>query len=266
MSVTLALTWHPRGEQARFVRLYPVIRALYHSISLVLSPSADVEAVAALRALDIQIAEQGKWASGRYVALKQGIEAGADFIHYCDADRLIRWAELLPNELAMTVERLQTADFTAIGRSAYAFETHPKSLQTTEALTNRVLTGWLGQPPERPPDQPLDLASGSKGFNRAAARFIHRNSQPIRPMGTDAEWAILARRGGFSIQSVEVDGLDWESADQYQDQAADRQRQQETADAYDAKPRSWEFRVNVANEVIEAGLDALSRPLIEEEA
>ncbi|MBE2271431.1 MAG: hypothetical protein IAE80_24575 [Anaerolinea sp.] len=257
MSVTLALTWHPRGEQERFVRLYSRIRALYHSISLVLSPNADAEAVAVLRGLDIQFAEQGKWSSGRYVALKQGIESGADFIHYCDADRLIRWAELLPNELAVTVERLQAADFTAIGRSTYAFETHPKSLQTTEALTNRVMSGWLGQPS-------LDLASGSKGFSRAAARFIHRNSQPIRPMGTDAEWAILARRGGFSIQSVEVDGLDWESADQYQDQAADRQRQQETADAYDAKPRSWEFRVNVANEVIEAGLDALSRPLIEE--
>lgn len=257
MTTALVLTWMPRGEEGRLVRFYPAIRALYQSVTVVIPPSADPAAVAALQPLDMQVVGQGEWASGRYVALRAGVAMGADYIHYVDADRLVRWHERLPDELAQTVEQLSRADFTAIGRTPAAFATHPQSLQTTEQLTNRVLSQWLGQP--------LDLAAGSKGFSLAAARFILQNSQPIRPMGTDAEWAVLAWRGGFSIQSVEVEGLDWESADQYQDKAADDQRQAQVAEAYDAKPTSWAFRVRVANEVIEAGLEALTRPLLEVE-
>ncbi|MBK9751536.1 MAG: hypothetical protein IPO91_32885 [Chloroflexi bacterium] len=173
--------------------------------------------------------------------LRAGVAIGADYIHYVDADRLVRWHERLPDELAQTVEQLSRADFTAIGRTPAAFAT---SLATTEQLTS-------------------DAGHAGSGFSLAAARFILQNSQPIRPMGTDAEWAVLAWRGGFSIQSVEVEGLDWESADQYQDKAADEQQQAQVAEAYDAKPTSWAFRVRVANEVIEAGLEALTRPLLE---
>lgn len=255
MTTALVLTWMPRGEEGRLVRFFPAIRALYHSVAVVVPPTADPAAVAALQTLDLEVVGQGEWASGRYVALRAGVATGADYLHYVDADRLVRWYERLPDELAQTVAHIPRADFTAIGRTPAAFATHPQALQLTEQLTNRVLSQWLGQP--------LDLASGSKGFSLAAARFILRNSQPIRPMGTDAEWAVLARRGGFSIASLEVDGLDWESADQYQTEAADRQRQQQVADAYDGRPDSWALRVRVANEVIEAGLDALTRPLLE---
>ena len=84
-------------------------------------------------------------------------------------------------------------------------------------------------------------------------------------MGTDSEWIVLLQRAGYRVESVEVDGLDWETADRYLDQAADGETQRRAADAYDADPQHWSLRLEVAQEIIEAGFAALARPLAEEE-
>jgi hypothetical protein len=75
----------------------------------------------------------------------------------------------------------------------------------------------------------------------------------------DAEWPILLRRAGFTIDYVEVDGLDWESADRYAERAADADAQRRTAEAYDADVRHWARRVEVALEIVRAGVEAMQR-------
>jgi hypothetical protein len=53
-----------------------------------------------------------------------------------------------------------------------------------------------------------------------------------------------------------VEGLDWESADRYQDTPPDPQRQASRAAEYDRGASSWQHRVAVAEEIVVAGLEA----------
>lgn len=257
MSIALALTWVPRGETGRFVRLYPQIAELYDQIVIAAAPNTKPEDTDPVTALGhVRLLHRDEWASGRHLALRMALETGADYIHYCDADRLIRWIELYPDELRATVAAIQTTDCLVIGRSEYAFGTHPRALQDTERLCNAVFSHLLGQT--------LDFSAGSKGFSRRAVEFLLRNTEPTRAMGTDSEWMILLHRAGFTLTPHFVDGLDWESADQFRDTAADAETQRQVADAYDAQAKSWVFRVGVAQEIIDTGLEALTRPLNQE--
>jgi hypothetical protein len=254
MTIALAAAWHPRGEQDRLRRFYPQLQALYDKLIIAVPPDADAEAVAVMRALPgLTFLEGGDWRSGRHLVLRAGIESGVDYIQYIDGDRLARWIELRPDELRQAVERIQTVDCLILGRTETANATHPQALQRTEIICNTVFSNLIGRQ--------FDFSAGSRGFSRAAAEFILRNSLPERPMGADSEWAVLLHRGGFSMEMMSVDGLDWETADRYLPQAADAKTQRRGAEKYDADPEHWAFRAKVAQEIIEAGLDALNRPL-----
>jgi hypothetical protein len=245
----------PRGEHKRLVRYYPALQTIYQHIVVAVPGDADPVVVDAVRALPGLVLVNRDWVSGRHTVVEAGLETGADFIHYVDGDRLIRWVETRPDELRMVVERMQSTDCLVIERTAGAFATHPMAQQQTERLSNQVCSWLLGWS--------LDFSAGSKGFSREAAEFLLRNSPPGNVMGTDSEWVILLDRGGFYIEETEVDGLDWETADRFLAQAADAETQKRIADEYDANPQSWSFRVRVAQDIIDAGYAALSRPLEE---
>lgn len=254
MTVALATTWYPRGELDRLLRLIPRLREWYRHRVIVLPPDQDVKLLQALGdsgAFNIRVAAD--WADGRYLALSAAVETGADYIHYADLDRLIRWAETREGELIRTLERLQTVDCLMIGRTAQAFATHPRALRATETVINSIFSRLLGQP--------LDLTSGSKGLSRQAARFLIANTRPGHGLGGDAEWPVLLCRAGFTLTRFDVDGLDWETADRYLDGPADERLQREAAGVYDAIAENWAHRVSVAQGIIDAGIDAWLRPL-----
>ena len=69
-------------------------------------------------------------------------------------------------------------------------------------------------------------------------------------------WLLLLQRAGFHVNYIEADGLDWESADRYADAAADWDAQQRAAAAYDAEPKHWARRVEIALEIVERALSA----------
>jgi hypothetical protein len=168
-------------------------------------------------------------------------------------DRLLRWMEVRPQEWRQAVEAIQRTDCLVMGRSEAAYETHPKSLILTEAISNRVVSQILAQE--------MDVSAGSKGFSRSAAEFLVQNTRPGRALGTDAEWPILLKRAGFRVDYRLVDGLDWESADRYQEQAANTRDQRLAAEQVDADPHNWEWRVRVASEIVEVALEASRREL-----
>jgi hypothetical protein len=254
VSVALAATFHPRGEIGRLERLYPTLREAYSDIVISLPPvTLPGDADRLQRLAGAQVFVNAEWSHGRYMALKTALASGADHIHYADMDRLIRWVETRPAEWRAALARVQQCECLVIGRTAAAWATHPRVMIQVEHIINRVFSDALGQT--------LDFGAGAKGFSRAAAAFIVANSQPGQAIGADAEWPILAQRGGFRVEGMLVDGLDWEIADQYQDAAADAERQQRLAAAYDTDPAHWAYRVQTTIEVIEAGLDALRRSL-----
>lgn len=258
MSVILAATWNPRGEAKRFRRLFADLSQLYAHMIVILPPGTHMGLILSLQHYDrLSLIVSDNWPGGRYESLKRALavmpRTSAAHIQYADMDRLLRWAETQYEELRQIVKRIQITDCLVIGRTLRAYATHPQALIQTEALPNRVFSHMLGQK--------LDLSAGSKGFSREAAQFIVEHGEPAKPMGADAEWVVLMKRGGFRIHTVEVDGLDWESADRYQNQAADSKQQEAAATAYDADAANWQHRLQVANEILEAGLATFTREL-----
>jgi hypothetical protein len=254
MSITLTCTWNPRGETSRLIGIYPQLAETYDEISIILPPDADFVQTDPLESLDnVTLIISPDWSWGRYLALKKALDTDATHLHYADLDRLVRWIETQPAEWRHTVGLIQDYDCVVIGRTEKAWDTHPQAIRRTEKISNQVFSHLL--------EKPLDMSAGSKGFSCATAAFIMANSQPSRALGTDAEWIVLVHRGGYHIESILVDGLDWESADRYQDQAASTETQRYTAQAYDAQTENWDMRVQVALEIVESGLDALKREL-----
>lgn len=254
MSIALAATFNPRGEVGRLRRFYASLKAAYDYIVISLPPVVAMEDAYAIRELPAAIIHVNEdWSHGRFKALQLAAVTQVDHIHYADMDRLLRWVETRPHEWEQILNRIRQVDCLVIGRAETAWQTHPHALRDTEAISNDLFSRLLGQR--------LDLSAGSKGFSRCAADFILANSQPRRAIGTDSEWIVLLHRGGFRINSVLVDGLDWEIADQHQDSAADTDRQQEMAARYDADPQHWMRRVEIAHEIVEAGMDAMTREL-----
>lgn len=254
MSVTLAATFNPRGEVGRLRRLYALLKVAYDHIVISLPPVLAMEDAFAIRELPGAIIHVNEdWSHGRFMSLQLAAQTQSDHIHYADMDRLLRWVETRSQEWKQTLNRIEQVDCLVIGRTQAAWETHPHALRDTEAITNDLFSRLLGQR--------LDLSAGSKGFSRNAADFILANSQPRRAIGTDSEWIVLLHRAGFRIDTMLVDGLDWEIADQHQDKAADANRQREMAARYDADPKHWSRRVEIAHEIVEAGLDAWTRTL-----
>ena len=187
------------------------------------------------------------------MALHQALQTPVTHIHYADMDRLLRWAETRPAEWRNAVTRIEAGDYLIMGRSAPAYATHPQALVSTEAISNRLISQLVGQA--------LDVSAGSKGFSRRAAQFLVDQTQPGRALGADGAWTVLLHREGFRIDYLEVDGLDWETADRYQTRSADADQQQALAQAYDQDPAHWAMRVEVALEIVEAGLDAAAQEL-----
>ncbi len=252
MGVTLVASWIPHGEFGRFERYLPRLCSLYEAIVIVLPPEVDHDILTALEALEeVQVYQMSRLGEGRYLALKYGLKTAAAHIQYCDMDRLIRWVETRPDELAATQEVIQTVDYVLIGRTADAFATHPLALQKTETIIHGVFSHVLGRT--------YDFCSGSKGLSRRAAEHVVECDDPYNGVGSDVTWAVLLHQAGFEIASHLVDGLDWETADRHQDQAADSRLQQKKAAEYDARPENWRMRADLAWNIIRAGLDVLER-------
>jgi hypothetical protein len=254
MRLALASAWQPRGELERFVSLLPALHTVYEYLAVSLPPGAETELERQLSQSGIQVVRTRDWAAGRYAALQGARESCAEWIHYNDFDRLLRWVETRPQEWRNTVAAFCEADCIILGRTPEAYASHPQALVQTEAISNRVVSQLLGKQ--------VDASAGGRGFSQAAAAFALANSQPVRALGTDAEWPILLHRAGFAIEYRTVAGLDWEIPDQYQSRAAGPDRQQAVARAYDADPRHWARRMEIALEIIQAGIDAAQRPLV----
>ena len=112
MKISLAAAWRPRGELARFKRLYPELRRAYSSIVISLPPQAEeglLEQLSEFSGVEVVVTEE--WLSGRYAALKRALRYSTEYIQYADFDRLIRWVETQPEEWRRIIEVIKTVDW-----------------------------------------------------------------------------------------------------------------------------------------------------------
>jgi hypothetical protein len=254
MAIVLAATWKPRGEVKRFLKLHSQLREAYAALVISFPPDVSPDLLAALDGLDwVRVCVTEDWSHGRITALEGALALDCEYIHYADFDRLLRWVETEPEEWLLSLCEIQQHDCLIMERTAEAYQTHPQALVCTEMISNLVTSYLLGQE--------MDFSAGSKGFSRPAAAHLAAHAQRGFALGADAEWPLLLKNAGFSVDSLEVSGLDWETADRYKEQAANQPIQNSTAFRYDADPDNWAYRVEVALEIVRCGLEAADRQI-----
>ena len=250
--IALASTWHPRGETQRLARAWKRICETYRAVSVVVPPDAPCAQLAGeIGAAREQFFPAPNWSMGRHEALRLAVASGASAIEYVDMDHLIRWMETRPDEWSKVTGAAVHAPFLVIGRSPQAYSTYPLAIRETERPINSLFSRIFGQE--------MDLCAAARGMSRDVACMVQRESTTVATFGVDTEWPAIAFRHGVGLTYVEADGLDWESADRYQDTAADAARQSQLAARYDRDPENWSFRVRAADGMIRSGLAAVGR-------
>lgn len=252
--ITLAIPYHdPPGElTGQLERLLPWLTRHFAGIAVNASPEANGASLALLaeagaqierekRDFDQGVAQLGKI---RRSVVDLALRMGASWLFYCDGDRLLHWAEHYPAELAGLLQRLPEYDCTVYGRTPRAFATHPRIQTATESLINEVYAAISGRA--------WDVTAAARGLSARAARALvagcHEDS-----FGVDAVWPLfLQQAGGFSLTEIQTEGLEFETAGQYQTEVAAAGDEATWKQRLDADARRWAFRLNIARIEVEA--------------
>ena len=178
--------------------------------------------------------------------VRAGVEGGAEFVHLVDMDRALYWAANYPEELRHTVERIPDFDFTIIGRTPRAMQTHPRNQVDTEAIANRVFSLIYGGE--------VDITAASRGISKEAAELILRFSQG-RYFDSDSEWpTILLCKSAMRIDYIEAEGLEWETRLKRGEMTLPDGRRVDVKEYYEENPESWVYRAMLAHRIAEAAL------------
>ncbi len=163
---------------------------------------------------------------------------------YCDGDRVLHWAEFYPAEFRAVSEAVQHFDFTVLGRTPRAFESHPRTQRDTEVIINRLFGQISGFPWN-------DVTSGARGLSRAAAAGIVADVEDPE-LSTDISWTLYVQQNkAWSIGYVEADGLEFETADRFADEVS-AIGYAAWLDRLENDPHEWAFRFDLARIEIEA--------------
>jgi len=261
MTVALAAPCHdPDGrlhEQIR--RVLPVLTQVFDGLAIHAShgthaPSLDLFAHAGAviaHGLPNEAVERFKLGQARRDSVALTLKLNCDFVLYCDCDRMLHWAERYPEELAHVVARLEGHDFTVLGRTPRAFDSHPRIQRDTEAIVNHVFATVSGHA--------WDVTAATRGLSRRAAQAILAGCPDVE-VSTDVSWTLfLQNAGGFSFGYIATDGMEFETADRYQDQVQEAGGLSQWMAQLDADPAKWARRLDMARVEIEGMLPYLER-------
>lgn len=141
------------------------------------------------------------------LALKKSMEFNSPAIHMLDFDRALHWIKRFPKELAeVRKELVTTPGLVLYARTKRAFETHPNIQKLSENTVNAIASEIAGRD--------VDIMSGSMGMDRETAKVILEKSR-CNDYGVYAEFLKIALDHNIPITMVEVEGLEWETPDQY---------------------------------------------------
>lgn len=253
MDVTLAVIYHdPQGQlYQQIVRTLPTLTNIFGGLTVRASHTADKRSVALFASagavVQIQSLEQAaegpKLGLARRTAVALALQLNYPFVFYCDCDRILHWADWYPEELARVAARVVDYDFTMLGRTNRAFDSHPRIQRDTEAIVNHVFQVVSGHA--------WDVVAGARGISRRAAEAILAGCSDEQ-VSTDVSWPLfLKRAGGFSLGYIPAEGLEFETADRYGDDVARVGGQAQWLAQLDADPRQWAHRLDLARLEIE---------------
>lgn len=222
------------------------VRPNYDDLFCVASPGTDARSNEALRRAGWEVAIQDKDGldRGMFRTVRSGMKRGPGLIHFCDLDRFIHWLARFPDELRALPAIWDQHDLTLLVRSPRAFATHPPAQTLTEAIGIRAISAVLGVPN-------ADALSGSYLWSRRAAEAVATFPGP-HDLRFYAVGALAPFRAGCTVGAHVVEGLEWETPDQYPSEIAEL--------GYDAwlarfqSPGQWQQRVEMAGLWVEEAL------------
>lgn len=143
-------------------------------------------------------------------ALRMGLEDKVDYLMLVDFDRSLHWVKYFEDELRTVVEGLKGSEgFTSFIRSERAFETHSLTQRETEVVINTIASEVVGKR--------VDIASGAFGMDRDTAQVLVKEISK-KDFGFYGEIIAIPLRYGFQINTIDVEGLEWETPDAFKDQ------------------------------------------------
>jgi hypothetical protein len=252
----LAATHHdPEGrlyDQA--ARALPTLTRVFAGLALQVTHASQARSVALLgsagalvrQAAQAEPTSLAQLGAARRIAIELALTLDTPMVLLCDFDRALHWAERYPDELAHIVARASGQDFVVLGRTERAFVSHPRIQRDTEAIINRVFASLSGRE--------WDVTAAARAISRRAAQAI-LDGCPDQSIGVDMTWPLfLGRAGGFAIDYIETEGLEFETADRYADEVAQAGGLAQWIARLDADPRRWVERLEVARVEIAAAL------------
>jgi len=141
-------------------------------------------------------------------SLNQSLEPITGDIFYCDLDRALHGIRNYPKEFETLIEPSTHTDFTLIGRTKRAFDTHPETQTITEGIGNMMASNVLGFQETR------DVLGTTWILTPALAKKVIE-LKPRNQFGFYAEWPITLWRSARNPLYLECEGLEWETPDRY---------------------------------------------------
>lgn len=180
-----------------------------------ISPSTSPQIVSLLREQQFITVRQRENAAknigNNYLnALRFSFTLKTKYVHLIDFDRALHWISRFPRELRDVLNIFLTCqDFISFVRTKRAFETHPNIQRSTEAVINAIASEVAGVD--------IDIMSGSFGFDKHLAKKIISEVKQ-KDYGIYAEFLRVALKNKSLISTIEVEGLEWETPDQFKDE------------------------------------------------
>jgi hypothetical protein len=252
--VALALIhYDPTGalfEQA--VRVLPHLQHIFVDIAVFANAATAPRSIDYLRQHNVRVVAEATQVGlnhlgwFRRAAVQLALHGPCPFILYCDFDRILHWMEFHPQELIDVAQQIDAYDFTILGRTARAFATHPRLQRDTEAIINHVF--------ERITNRAWDTGAGARGLSRRAAEAIVTGCLDDQ-ISNDVTWPLcLRQRGGFTLGYIEVEGLEFETADRFPAEVARAGSVARWSEQLDDDPQHWATRLELARIEVEAML------------
>jgi hypothetical protein len=213
--VTLASCLHdPEGKLSDIIKKYAkdLLKVYdgrcYISISEQTSPSVSKQLEEAH--FIISHYRYGKHVGKNYKkALELSLAARTSHIQFIDFDRALHWVKRFPEELTTVVEKISSYEgFISLVRTRKAFDSHPLTQRTTETVINAIASEYA--------KMDVDIMSGAFAMERHVAQVIV-NEVKRNDFGIYAEILDLVLKQKAPIHTLEVEGLEWETPDQFTD-------------------------------------------------
>jgi hypothetical protein len=172
-------------------------------------------------------------------SIKQIEKPNLEKILYIDFDRLIHWISNYPDELAEILIKNSDLDYLHFGRTYRAFETHPSTQKDTEGIINEIGSQILNFSEKKDIISVCFLISKTLG-----ERIIQMKNDTIT--GFYSSWPIIFWSLARSKRYIEVEGLEWETPDQFEEEINEIGFEKWLEQFQSAE--EWKKRVNMLHE------------------